>query len=293
MTKGTIFSVKRFAVHDGDGIRTTVHFKGCPLRCVWCHNPEGLSIKKQLSFYEHKCVQCGACAAVCDCHVLKDGTHSINREKCTVCGKCQAVCPKEALAVQGEEITVEELMPRLLEDKIFYDTSGGGVTLSGGECLMQNDFLEELLMALKAAGIHTAVDTSGFAPRSVLARILPYTDIFLYDIKAASSEVHKKCTGQGNEIILDNLRFIDDAGAKTEVRIPLVPGYNDGEIADIAKILLSLKGLSAVRVLPYHNLAGSKYESLGAENAMPEKCPEADELEGAKKILRDHGLVVL
>lgn len=290
---GTIFSVKRFAVHDGDGIRTTVHFKGCPLKCVWCHNPEGLSVKKQLSLYEHKCVLCGECAKVCESHILKDGHHGIDRDKCIVCGKCQSVCPREAISVQGETVTVEELMPRLLEDKMFYDASGGGVTLSGGECLMQPDFAAELLRALKSEGIRTAVDTSGFASRETIEKVLPYTDVFLYDIKSASEEAHIKCTGQSNKIILDNLEYIDNAGAKIEIRIPFVPGYNDGEISDIAKILTELKGLTKVKLLAYHSLAGSKYDSLDLENTMPKSCPSEEELERAKDILRAHGLNVL
>ena len=184
--KARIFEVKRFAVHDGDGIRTTVFFKGCPLKCVWCHNPEGISTKSELAYYAHKCIVCGECQNVCPtgAHTIENGKHSFNREKCIICGKCTDVCLSDALILYGKEMTVEELLPVLLKDKDFYDNSGGGVTLSGGECLMQADFCAELLQMLKKEGINTAVDTCGYVPKESIDKVLPYTDTFLYDIKA-------------------------------------------------------------------------------------------------------------
>ena len=203
--KGIISDIKRFAVHDGDGIRTTVFFKGCPLKCVWCHNPEGISFKPQLAYYENKCIDCGECVSVCpsNAHKLTDEGHSFQRDLCIACGKCEEKCLGSALNFYGKEVTVDELLPTLLEDKGFYETSGGGVTLSGGECLCQADFCVKLLKALKKEGINTAVDTCGFVSQDALDKVLPYTDIFLYDIKAIEEDVHIKCTGQSNKQVLD------------------------------------------------------------------------------------------
>ena len=236
-----IFEIKRFAVHDGDGIRTTVFFKGCPLRCVWCHNPEGLSFETQEAFYAHKCIGCGECKNV---------------------GFTPENCLGEARVTYGREITIDELLPILLEDKEFYDNSGGGVTLSGGECLMQADFCQELLKKLKENGIHTAVDTCGFVSKGALDKVIPYTDIFLYDLKAYDEDVHIKCTGRSNKQIL-------------------------------ALFLSGLKHVTKIRVLPYHNYAGSKYESLKMENTLPSKLPTDEEVENARGVIRNitHAIV--
>ena len=276
----TVFEIKRFAVHDGDGIRTTVFFKGCPLRCLWCHNPEGLTYKPQLAFYRGKCIGCGACAAVCPTHAheMEEGKHIFHREKCVACGACAKACLGNALTLYGEETTVEALLPRLLEDKDFYDNSGGGVTLSGGECLTQADFCAALLKALKENGVSTAVDTCGLVPRESLDKVIPYTDVFLYDLKAVDGAVHKKCTGADNALILDNLRYLDEKGCKIEVRIPYVPDYNDGEKERMLSVLRGLKNLVRVRVLPYHRYAGGKYAALDMENTLPEKTPTDEEI---------------
>ena len=201
--KASVFEIKRFAVHDGDGIRTTVFFKGCSLKCVWCHNPEGICFDKQIAYYSDKCVGCGECVGVCQsgAHVIHGGVHVFDRGKCAFCGKCQTVCFGEALSIFGKDMTVEQLMSELLEDRDFYESSGGGVTLSGGECLCRADFCRELLMALKAEGINTAVDTCGFVPGSAFDKVIPYTDTFLYDVKAFSEDVHIKCTGYSNKSI--------------------------------------------------------------------------------------------
>jgi len=258
--KATIFEIKRFAVHDGDGIRTTVFFKGCPLRCVWCHNPEGLSFAPQEAFYAHKCIGCGEC----------------KRENFEL-GNCLG----EARTLYGKEMTVEELFPLLLEDRDFYDTSGGGVTLSGGECLMQADFCVELLKRLKAASIHTAVDTCGFVSKEALDKVIPYTDIFLYDLKAFDEDVHIKCTGQSNKIILENLLYLDSLGKNIEIRIPYVPEYNSDQIEKIAIFLSELKHITKIRVLPYHNYAGSKYAALNIPSTLPDRLPTDEEIQKA------------
>ena len=261
-----IFEIKRFAVHDGDGIRTTVFFKGCPLRCVWCHNPEGISFEMQEAFYTHKCIGCGECK--------KDDFASEN-------------CLGEARIRYGKEVTLNELLPLLLEDKDFYENSGGGVTLSGGECLMHADFCAELLKRLKENGVHTAVDTCGYVSRDALDKVIPFTDIFLYDIKAHDKDIHIKCTGVSNQMILENLLYLDSLGKSVEIRIPLVPDYNDGQIEKIAKFLNPLKNISKIRILPYHNLAGSKYEALGMKNTLPTRLPTDEELKNVANIMKN------
>lgn len=285
MLKANIFELKRFAVHDGDGIRTTVFFKGCPLRCVWCHNPEGLISDAQLAWYAHKCMGCGACVTACPegAHRVTEEGHGFDRTLCAACGKCVEVCPGEALRLYGRKTTVEELLPLLLEDRDFYESSGGGVTLSGGECLMQADFCAGLLKALKEEGISTAVDTCGFVPREALDKVMAYTDIFLYDLKAFDEEVHIRCTGHGNKTILENLRYLDDCGKQAEIRIPYVPGYNDNQIGKIADFLKGLRHIRRVRVLPYHNYAGSKYRALDRSNTLPEHMPDKEDVERAQQ----------
>lgn len=262
--KALISDIKRFAVHDGDGIRTTIFFKGCPLKCVWCHNPESLSFKPQIAFYENKCIGCGECQK--DGFVIEE-------------------CLGEAKILYGKEITVEELIPLLLEDKDFYETSGGGVTLSGGECLCQADFCAELLKSLKEKGINTAVDTCGFVPKEAIDKVLSYTDTFLYDIKAIDEEVHIKCTGQSNKIILENLKYIDSCNKSIEIRIPYVPNYNNNQIEKIARFLRPLKSIKKVKVLPYHNYAGSKYAALGMENTLPRNLPTEEEIKKVEDLL--------
>ena len=287
-----IFNIQRFSVDDGPGIRTTVFLKGCPLRCTWCHNPEGIGFKKQLSYLPHKCLGCGACGEVCPegVHTFENGIHKVDREKCIACGKCTPICLGQAMKLYGSEMSVEEILPILLEDKEFYDNSNGGVTLSGGECLMQADFCAELLKRLKQHGVHTAVDTCGFVPREAIEKVLPHTDIFLYDIKAFDESVHVKCTGYSNKTILENLKYIDECGKPIEIRIPYVPNYNCDQIEKIAQFLNGITSVTKVRVLPYHNYAGSKYESLDMDNNMPGRLPDKEELETAVTILKSYGL---
>ena len=258
MKTAIITDIKRFAVHDGDGIRTTVFFKGCPMRCIWCHNPEGLTAMPEIARYAHKCIGCGECK--------KDGFTHEN-------------CLGEAQILYGKKVTVEELLPTLLEDREFYENSGGGVTLSGGECLMQADFCAELLKELKKQGIRTAVDTCGFISKKALDMVIPYTDVFLYDVKAYDEDVHIKCTGVSNKQILENLKYLDLTGRDIEIRIPYVPDYNDCQIEKIARFLAPLKNVTKIRVLPYHNYAGSKYEALNLQNTLPDKIPSDEEIQ--------------
>ena len=271
--KAMITDIKPMAIHDGPGIRTTVFFKGCGLKCLWCHNPETISAAPCLAFYKDKCRNCLSCTGICHAHKVTDNRHIFDRESCISCGKCVSRCVHGALQLFGTEVTVEGLLPRLLEDRAFYETTGGGVTLSGGECLLQADFCAALLAALKQEGIHTAVDTCCFVQKGALEKVLPYTDIFLVDIKAIDPQVHKVCTGQENGVILDNIRFLDSIGANMEFRIPFVPEHNDKEIPAIHDFLKTLKGRYTVKVLPYHNYAGSKYAAIGAENTLPPMLP--------------------
>ena len=286
MMKANIFEIKRFAVHDGDGIRTTVFFKGCPLRCVWCHNPEGLVAKPQLAFYKHKCIGCGECVAVCPtkAHGIFNGTHVFERDSCIGCGKCADVCLGDALTLYGREMSEDELLEAVLEDREFYENSGGGVTLSGGECLMQADFCAAFLKRLKEQGINTAVDTCGLVPRESLDKVIPYTDRFLYDIKAFYSDIHTKCTGSSNERIIENLKYLDKKGCKIEIRIPYVPEYNDGEMQKIGELLKGLENITKIRILPYHSYAASKYEALDMENTLPKLLPTDEDVKKAEQV---------
>lgn len=282
--KAVISDIKRFATHDGDGIRTTVFFKGCPLRCVWCHNPEGIDFKPQLAFYKDKCRSCLECSTVCkqSAHIFDGQKHIFLRDKCTLCTQCESVCLASALKFYGRHVTVDEAFSAVMEDKDFYVTSGGGVTLSGGECLCQAEFCGELLKRLKSEGINTAVDTSGFVSRQAIDTVLPYTDTFLYDIKAMDEAVHIKCTGQSNKIILDNLKYIDSMDKRIEIRVPFVPNCNDGEIEKISAFVKSLKNIVRTRVLAYHNYAGSKYCALDMENTLPAVLPAKEQVEKAQ-----------
>ena len=283
----SVFEIKRFAVHDGDGIRTTLFLKGCPLRCVWCHNPEGLKMKTELAYFSHKCIGCGECVSVCPsgAHAINDGGHIFEREKCTGCGECESACLGEALKLYGKEMNVDECMSVLLEDRDFYENSGGGVTISGGECLMQADFCRELLKRLKEAGINTAVDTCADVPRKALDKVIPYTDVFLFDLKAYSPEVHKSCTGRDNLGIIENLKYLDECGCDIEIRIPYVPDYNSHELEKMAQLLSGIKHITKVRILPYHSYAGSKYASLGMVSTLPERVPTDEEMQKAKKLV--------
>jgi pyruvate formate lyase activating enzyme len=279
--KATVFDIQRSSFVDGPGIRTTVFFKGCNLRCAWCHNPESQSAALQMMFYKNKCTGCGKCKEKCP--------NSL--EKCDFCGRCTLYCPHDAREICGKEYTVEEVLRVILKDKTFYENSDGGVTFSGGECMLQIDFLEEILKECKKNGIHTAVDTAGHVPFEKFERILPYTDLFLYDIKAFDEELHVKCTGASNRIILENLKYLDSIKKAIEVRIPLVPEYNSTEIEQIARFLAPLRSVKAVRVLPYHDYARSKYASLGMPDTLPEKIPTGTDAEAASEILARYGII--
>ena len=287
--KCLIFDIKRFAVHDGDGIRTTVFFKGCPLKCVWCHNPEGISFEKSLAFYENKCQECGICVDVCSSGARKivDGKLVFDRDACVFCGACVDVCVGGANVLYGRSMSVDEIFDEVMRDKAFYDNSGGGVTLSGGECLCHVDFCQRLLKKLKENGVDTAVDTCGFVDRSAIDKVMPYTDTFLYDIKAIDEDVHVRCTGHSNTLILENLRYIDSMGKSIEIRIPFVPDYNSDQIEKIRDFVKELKNVKKVKVLPYHNFAASKYKALCMKDSLPKVLPTKEDTDKAQALFDD------
>ena len=286
--KGIITGIKRLAVHDGDGLRTTVFFKGCPLRCIWCHNPETYSFKSEIAFYKNKCIGCLSCVSECTPGALDEIGFDINR--CISCYKCIEACPTAARVLLGEEYEARDLAEKILEDREFFKNGNGGVTLSGGECLMQIDFAEELAKIFSEQEISVDVDTCGYVKREHLDRIIPYTDVFLYDLKAIDNDVHIACTSKGNELILDNLRYLSEKGCKIEIRYPLVKGYNEGECEKIGSFLKDLKGITKVKVLKYHSFAAPKYEALNIKNTMPNTVTESEDVENAVKILSSFGL---
>lgn len=293
MKQARILDIKHFAVHDGPGIRTTVFFKGCPLKCIWCHNPEGIESRAQIGYVEKRCIGCGECTRVCGANVIENGTHCFDRSKCNACGKCEQVCLGEAFTLHGKMMTGKAVFEEVVKDKDFYHSSGGGVTLSGGECLLQYEFCRELLTMCRKAGISTAVDTCGYVTKEAIDAVSPYTDLFLYDIKAIDEEVHMKCTGKSNHRILENLRYIDSLHIPVEIRIPFVPKYNDDQIGKIAEFLKDISSITTVKLLPYHNMAGSKYEAVGMENTMPAVLPTEEQLQNAVNELRRKGLAVV
>lgn len=251
--KATIFDIQKNSFVDGPGIRTTVFFKGCNLRCKWCHNPESQSFDKQMMFYKDKCTGCGKCREVCPNHL----------QSCDFCGKCELYCPAEARKICGREYTADEVLAEVIKDKAFYHNSNGGVTFSGGECMLQIEFLTEILKLCKENGIHTAVDTAGNVPWDYFKRILPFTDLFLYDIKVFSKEKHEKYTGVSNELILNNLKFLFESGTKIWIRIPIIPTVNDSE-EEMKKIkeFLSPYKPQKIELLPYHRMGENKYSAL-------------------------------
>lgn len=293
--QGTIFDIKRFAIHDGPGIRTTVFLKGCPLHCLWCHNPEGISRQPELVFTPQKCIGCGHCIEVCPegVHQFVDGQHLVARERCLACGDCAEGCYAGALQMAGCQVTVAEVMDEVLRDRPFYQTSGGGITLSGGEPLAQYRFCRALLQAAKAEGVHTALDTSGFAPWRHLEGLLPSLNLTLYDLKHMDRDRHIALTGVPNEQILDNLRRLDAAGQALWIRIPLVVGQNDEEsnYHALGQFLSRLKHIERIEILRYHRLAGSKYVRLGRTYVLSGMEPPTEErAESRRQILLRYGL---
>jgi pyruvate formate lyase activating enzyme len=310
---GKFYDIQGFSVHDGPGIRLTLFMKGCPLRCPWCHSPESQAFPTELNWMEIKCVgteKCGNCLNVCPHGAITTGKTkkslsgdsemtlvTVDRSKCDNCGKCAEACTSKALYMCGTDYTLDEIMERVKRDNPFFKKSGGGVTVSGGECLCQPEFLLEILKRCKSEGIHTAVDTTGFAPWDVIEKILPYTDLFLFDIKGVDPELHKRIVGVPNELILENARKIAKAGGRFQIRIPVMPMYNDSVKAfdDMGKFIKDLgDAVEVVQLLPYHTLGTVKWERLQRTGPILEAAPPTDELmQSRKKQLEDMGLNVI
>ncbi len=295
MTKGIVFDIMHFSTRDGPGIRTTIFFKGCPLHCQWCHNPESQSAKLELMLRPNLCIACEECLAVCleGAIAVTGGAISTDRSKCTLCGKCVEVCTAEARAIVGREMAAGEVMAEIEKDISFYDQSGGGVTFSGGEALLQPEFLLALLQSCKQKGLHTALDTSGAAPWKVIERVRPYVDLFLYDLKALDNRVHRKFTGVSNRLILANLRRLSELGHNIVLRIPLIPGVNDSPeaMAAIGRFAVSLPHLAGLEILPYHQAGIEKYHRLEKEYALEGMAPPSKEkVASIAEVLRSYRL---
>jgi pyruvate formate lyase activating enzyme len=322
MASGTIFDIKKYSINDGPGIRTTVFLSGCPLSCWWCHNPESQSRTPEFLYRPNRCLFCGVCAEVCPedaitlvCHCeegdfpdeaipgyleIASGLRPRNdivtdREKCTACQTCVSACYAGARQFSGYEITVGEVMAQVKREIPFYDESGGGVTFSGGEPLMQPTFLSALLTACRREEIHTTVDTSGFANWNIFEQIRGNVDLFLFDLKHMDSVRHREVMGVPNEVILDNLKKLAEHGHKILLRIPLIPGINDDEenLQASGKFLASLPSLQGVELMGYHDIAQAKYEALGWDYKLPNTRPPTEEaMSHAAEVLRSYGLQV-
>ena len=285
--KGLVTSIKRYTIHDGPGIRTLIFMKGCSLRCIWCSAPQTQNPYPEIVYYEEKCIGCGSCLKV---------NKWVNRLKCTNCGKCAEVCPAEALKLIGKFMTSEEVMVEIYKDKLFYQGSGGGITISGGEPLMQVKFVKKVLYKCNEWGIHTAIETSGFLDWQEFRDVLGCVDLLFYDIKHMSSEKHKELTGIPNHLILENIRKIDqECNLPVILRFPLIPGINDSEenLIDLAKFITSLKRIDTLEILPYHKLGEHEYKTLDKEYKLKNvEVPSDSYLQKVKKFVGLQGLRV-
>ncbi len=297
MTTAFIFDIRKYSIHDGPGIRTTVFFKGCPLVCWWCHNPEGQSSSVELMYRENRCIRCYSCVDVCTQNAILVNGEKVetNVEECIVCGTCTEVCYAEAREIIGKEMSVNQVMKEIESDFPFYEESGGGVTFSGGEPLLQNEFLLSILKACKEKGIHTAVDTCGFAQWNVIDQIRDFTDLFLYDIKLINDSRHKHFTGVSNELILKNLRKLSERGNNMIIRIPIIPGINDDKetLNQIIVFISELKNIQSIDLLPYHHIGIDKYRRLHKTYLLPDAQTLSEEkISELKQIFVKSGLIV-
>jgi pyruvate formate lyase activating enzyme len=297
MTNGIIFDIKRYAIHDGPGIRTTVFMKGCPLTCQWCHNPEGIDSAPFVAYKKDRCIRCGACVDACPEQALQFESEGIlpSGSSCHNCFTCTEICPAEAREKVGRKVTTLALLNEIKKDIPFYDTSGGGVTFSGGEPLMQAAFLIQMLKLCGSEQIHRAIDTTGHAACETLMSIAGHTDLFLFDLKMMDSDKHKKYSGVTNHLILDNLSHLARQGVNIIIRIPMLPGVNDDaeNLDRTGSFLNRLQTVTKVDILPYHDFQKSKYNRFemlhNTDNITP---PTREMLECAKKRLENFGLEV-
>lgn len=299
VTKGIIFNIQHYSIHDGPGIRTTVFMKGCPLGCLWCQNPESQAFYPELFYNREKCNGCGRCVSTCPEKAIDvyEGHSKTNRKLCKGCGTCAEVCPDEARILMGRIVSADEVFKEVYKDGIFYQRSGGGVTLSGGEPLAQLDFAISILKLCKDAGFHTAIDTCGHASWETIERVLEYVDLVLYDLKHMDPVEHEKATGVSNNLILDNvLRICHESRVSLMIRIPVIPGFNDNLENIEATATFIVKGLGSsipVQLLPYHKLGESKYEQLeGTYTSLRIEPPSEKHLQRLKEVLESIGLRV-
>lgn len=289
-----VSAIQRFSVDDGPGIRTTVFLKGCNLRCAWCHNPETIGQQTILQYTAVSCTKCGRCEQACPegVHRIANGEHQIDWSRCKCCGKCCTACLNRALKLVGQEMQVEALLDILLRDSAYYETSGGGVTFSGGEPMLQHEALAQVLRRCKEAGLHTAVDTAGAVPYAYFEEVLPYTDLFLFDLKCFSDALHRTCTGVGNERILSNVQRLGQAGAALFLRTPLVKGMNADldELRALADFAAGLKGVQNYKLLPYHNYGIGKYATVGLPTPKEFAPPDETELNAILNVFLNRGL---
>jgi len=293
MQTGLVFNIQRYSVQDGPGIRATVFLKGCPLRCGWCHNPEGLAPAREVMVNEGRCCGCARCRLACPQATPGEGPLPARVAGCEFCGACTTACPADCRRIIGEEMTVADVLRMALQDRIFFEESNGGVTFSGGEPLMQPAFLRALLSACREEGVHTAIDTCGMAALEDLRAIVPFTDLFLFDLKFLDEETHRRYTGASNRRILENLEVLGRDHGNIWLRVPLIPGVNDDpvELARVARFAANLEGIRQVNVLPYHRTGLHKWERLGRVREGTEYPAASDEtLAGAKAIFEDEGL---
>lgn len=290
---GTVFDMQRFSLHDGPGIRTIVFLKGCPLHCRWCSNPESQNNSPIVMYKKSDCFKCGRCISVCKVGAISfDNETHIDREKCTGCGECTNVCPSGALVLKGKTMTIQQAIKELKKDATIFRRSDGGVTLSGGEPLVQHDFASQLLLACKSQGWNTAIETTGFGSSEAIEKVIPYVDTVLLDIKHIDPYTHKKFTGISNEVILKNAKRISQI-TKTVVRVPIIPGFNYSykDIEDIAKFVKTLNNVDTIHLLPYHTFGENKYDLLGIEYTLDGlKRLSKEDLNEHKRIVESHDI---
>ena len=295
MTKGIIFNIQRYGIHDGPGIRTTVFFKGCPLKCLWCANPESQNPFPELAYNDSLCTGCGKCLEACqvDAITLRDKGVEINRKTCTNCELCVRTCDFGALKIYGKEMTVDDIMQEVTKDELFYRNSNGGITVSGGEPLLQPELLLALFKLCQARGIHTCLDTSGYCRSATLERVLEYTDLVLFDLKIMDPLIHRKWIGRGNIRIIQNARLIASRGVQMIIRFPVIPYFNDTEqnIREIAEFIVGLDNVINVEVLPYHRLGITKYKMLNRLYKLDDNIiPTTKDCQRTKELFQSYGL---
>lgn len=292
--KGVIFNIQKFSLHDGPGIRTIVFFKGCHMSCLWCSNPESQEVAPQIMFNKNLCTKCGRCQSVCENLAIDmNSSYRIDKSKCIKCKKCVESCLNGALVLEGKEQRVEDIIKELKKDSVHYRRSNGGITLSGGEALLQPDFAAELLKECKSYGWHTAIETAMHVNSEAVKKVIPYIDLAMIDIKSMNNEMHKKFTGVGNNIILENIKLSDELSKEIIIRVPIIEGFNADlkSIREIVQFSKSLTKLKRIDLLPYHNYGESKYEASGKEYLLREsKTPSEDKMKTLKSLVNSMGI---